>query len=271
MSLCFAFLCNDAGLSTAAQAAFREPLMAEGGARFGWGLAYYQAGQPLLRKKPRGPSTPWDLCSMAADVRSNVMLAHVRGDDVGGLSNENTQPFRFRGWTFVHGGAMPRIAEFRSELLDAIPDFMRRNIRGTTGSELLFHLFLTFLNDMGRIDDPRLEGKTAARALQAALAYLERVAGDAGAQPQGFGCVASNGRMVVAARRQMPMALSRKSSYLNVGRGPDDKPISYPHLKAIAIVGGKEPRGSGWESLDEKAVLVVDSDLNIEYSSPAGG
>lgn len=269
MSFSFAFLCNDAALSTTAQAAFHAELVAEGGAPHGWGLGYYQSGQPLLRKHPQAlDSGPLDFYPQMENIRSNIVMGHVRGSAAGGRTNDNTQPFRFRRWLFCHSGTFSGFDGIRSEVSEAIPGFMRRNIHGSTDSEVLFHLFLAFLNDAGRLDDLAVPSSEVARALRSALAYATRLLDQGQAQPSGCCCIASNGRVLVALGRELPLAIARNSSYNNVGRGPDDRPLSYPHLKGVGLVVGRQPPSPGWELVAPEAVVAVNRDLDIEYFGP---
>lgn len=269
MAFSFAFLCNDAALSTTAQAAFHAELVAEEGAPHGWGLGYYQSGQPLLRKHPQplGGGT-LDFCQHMESIRSNIVVGHARGTDLGGRTNDNTQPFRFRRWLFCHSGTFSGFDGIRPEISEAIPVFMRRSIHGTTDSEVLFHLFLAFLNDAGRLDDPTVPSAMVARALRSALAYVTRLLEQDQAQSSGCCCIASNGRVLVALGRDLPLTIARNSAYQNVGRGPDDRPLSYPHLKAVGLVVGRQPPSPGWELVAPEAVVAVNRDLDIEYFGP---
>jgi len=266
MSICFAFLCNDAGLSTTAQAAFRQALTVDAGAPHGWGWSYYQAGEPLLRKQPRGlRAEPLDLCARMAHLRTHLVIGQVAGPTAEPRTMENTQPFRFRSWTFCQIGSIPRLDDVLPELLRAIPDFMRRNIHGATAGELLFHLFLAFLNDAGRLDDDQLPAQQASAALGSALTYLDRLQRDHGGPAAELCCLATNGKVVLATRRGLPLALARHSAYLNVGRDVDERRLSYPHLKSIVIIGGRAFAGAGWETIADHTSVCVDPSLNIEH------
>src|SRR5262245_23134444 len=62
----------------------------------GWGLGFYQAGEVLLRRRPIDEREEIDLVEAASDLRTDVLLAHVRHASVGALRTENTHPFRYR-------------------------------------------------------------------------------------------------------------------------------------------------------------------------------
>lgn len=267
MSYSCAVLCNDAALLSAATTPYRSDLSLSEGAPNGWGLAYYQGGEPLLRKQPKAHRDGLlDFSERAHNLRTNILLAHARGaGDAGGRSNDNTQPFRFRSWTFCHIGTLDNFSQVQRDIRASIPDFMRRNIRGTTDSEVFFHLFLAFLNDADRLDNPHATGREVAHALHSAVLYVDRLATERGGAASPYCCLATNGRILVASHARIPLSITRNSSYAHLGRGPDDRPLSYPHLKAVLLIAGRDPSGPGWERIAETAAVTVDGDLNIEY------
>jgi len=267
MGFCFGFMSNDSALLGCALRPFSEVLLCPGAPQ-GWGLGYYQAGQPLLRKQPKSLGEPLDFASQAAALRSTLVIGHVREATLGGQRTENTHPFRYRNWIFCHTGTLEHFGEIRDDLLRAVPEFIRRNIRGTTDSEHIFHLFLSFVNDTGRIDDQRIAPSIAAQALASTFTYLDRLIADRGGGPSTGSCILSNGSVLVATRRGAPLAVFRKASYDCTGA--EGKPINAAHLKAVALVGGNEaPSTSGWETVADRGIVTVDHRLNIEHSTPA--
>ena len=62
----------------------------------GWGVGFYQAGEVLLRRRPKPPSQPIDLSELAREIRTDAFIAHLRTPAIGAATNENTPPFRFR-------------------------------------------------------------------------------------------------------------------------------------------------------------------------------
>ncbi len=261
MGFCFGFYSNNAGQIAGALAPFKECLTIAEGAPDGWGLAYYQAGQPLLRKQPKPYSEALDFTATTDKLKSNIILGHARQATVGGQRTENTHPFRFRNWTFSHIGNLEKFEQIKEDLLRSVPDFIRRNIRGKTDSEHLFHLYLSFLNDTGKLDDPRVPPEAAAQALTSTLTYVERLITDCGGQPLKSCCMISNGHTLMAARRGIELNVIRKSSY------DQDAGESQPEpLKAVLLLSGAKPKTPGWEEVADQTIATVDSDLNIKYS-----
>src|SRR5262249_40614544 len=77
-------------------------------------------------------------------------LAHVRAGTGTPVQQTNCHPFRYRNWLFVHNGHVAGYKTLRRDLLLAVHPDLFGNIAGSTDSELMFHLALTF----GLIDDP---------------------------------------------------------------------------------------------------------------------
>lgn len=261
MGFCFGFYSNNAEQTRTALSPFKESLTLAQGAPDGWGLAYYQAGQPLLRKQPKPYSDALDFTATTDKLKSTIILGHARQATVGGQRTENTHPFRFRNWTFCHLGELEKFEQIKEDLLSSVPDFIRRNIRGKTDSEHLFHLFLSFLNDTGKLDDPRVPPEAAAQALSSTLTYVERLITDRGGQPLKSCCMISNGHTVMAARRGIELSVIRKSSY----DGSEDAGQA-DQLKAVLFISGAKPQTPGWEEVADQTIATVDSDLNIKYS-----
>src|ERR1700733_12242360 len=44
----------------------------------GWGLGFYQGGEVLMRRRPLDDHPVIDLAQLAADVRADVLIGHVR-------------------------------------------------------------------------------------------------------------------------------------------------------------------------------------------------
>jgi glutamine amidotransferase len=66
------------------------------------------------------------------------------------VQETNCHPFRWQNWLFVHNGYIDQFDTVHRELLMAVRPELFPNIRGSTDSELMFHLALGF----GLPDDP---------------------------------------------------------------------------------------------------------------------
>jgi glutamine amidotransferase len=126
----------------------------------GFGLGWYgNRDTPGLYRNVMPAWGDRNLRHLAAQIESRLFLAHVRAATGTAVQQTNSHPFRYGRWIFVHNGFVAGFEHLRRELILGIDPEVFENIEGTTDSELLFHLALTF----GLEDDP--------------LPALERMAG----------------------------------------------------------------------------------------------
>ncbi|MCW2688926.1 MAG: Glutamine amidotransferase class-II [Mycobacterium sp.] len=117
----------------------------------GTGLGWYdRRAEPALFRSITPAWGDENLFEIANEIRSRLFLAHVRAGTGTPVQQTNCHPFRYRNWLFVHNGYVAHYRLLRRELLIAVHPDLFPNIAGSTDSELLFHLALTF----GLADDP---------------------------------------------------------------------------------------------------------------------
>jgi predicted glutamine amidotransferase len=111
----------------------------------GFGVGWYGVGE--------GPgvyhsvSPAWgdaNLHELASHIQSPVFLAHVRATSGTAVQETNCHPFRNGDWLFVHNGVLGGFPEMRRELMLAIDPEHFADVLGSTDSEVLFHLALTY-------------------------------------------------------------------------------------------------------------------------------
>jgi predicted glutamine amidotransferase len=117
----------------------------------GTGLGWYEhRAEPALFRSITPAWGDENLLELASEVRTRLFLAHVRAGTGTPVQQTNCHPFRYRNWLFVHNGHVSGYQRLRRDLLFAVRPDLFGNIAGSTDSELLFHLALTF----GLTDDP---------------------------------------------------------------------------------------------------------------------
>jgi len=108
----------------------------------GWGIAVHEAASGwTVTKKPKGASDDPTYEEAVSAARGSLLVAHVRKGTVGGISQDNTHPFRRGRWVFAHNGTIERVGELRATLDEA----SRAAVRGETDSEVLFAFLLARL------------------------------------------------------------------------------------------------------------------------------
>lgn len=117
----------------------------------GFGVGWYGTREtPGLFRSIRPAWNDFNLRDIAAQIESRLFLAHVRATSLATVQETNCHPFRFGRWLFVHNGEIFEIEKYRRDLLLRVDEKYFENIQGTTDSEVMFHLALTF----GLEEDP---------------------------------------------------------------------------------------------------------------------
>ena len=91
-----------------------------------------------------------NLHELASQISSRRVLAHIRASTGSPVQQTNCHPFRHGRWLMMHNGYIGGLHEVRRDLILAIDPALFPEIEGTTDTELLFHLALTY----GLEDDP---------------------------------------------------------------------------------------------------------------------
>jgi predicted glutamine amidotransferase len=117
----------------------------------GFGVGWYDdSGTPRLYRSTHPAWNDRNLRELAAGVSSPLFFAHIRASTGTAVQETNTHPFRHGRWLWMHNGAIREFPSVRRELLLAVDDSLFSSIEGTTDSEAMFYLALTF----GLEEDP---------------------------------------------------------------------------------------------------------------------
>jgi glutamine amidotransferase len=280
MSRLFAYMGNDPDRVACALYSARKLLVADPAeysppAAFdSWGIGFYQ-GEVLLQRRPKAPPEPVDFYAISKELRTDVVIGHVRAGTFGKPKHENTHPFRFRSWLFAHHGSIPNFEQVQNRLLEAVPDFLRRNIRGQTDSEHLFHLFLAHLHEAGKLDDANVSPFIVREALRATLLQLEEWIGPDVARAAECALAVTNGRILVATRHGKPVQLLRIESVSDCpvcreatpAPGKPYKRVDHEHLRAVTLVAeAPKQTGGPWQEVPDDSFIAVAHDLSVQIT-----
>jgi len=278
MARLFGLIGNRPDLGSRILAAEAEALRARGrGAPLGWGIGFYQGGEVLMRRRPIDDRAEIDLAKLAQDVRSDALIGHVRSATIGALRTENTHPFRYRQWLFAQTGTVAQFDQVRERLVASVPEFLRGDIRGETDAEVLFHVFLSFLHDAGRLDDQAVDAQAVKEALRSSLAVADGMTAEVGGTPAELNLLLTNGDYLVAVHRNGEMRhrtfvgraeadqiigddlqLRRKTPELGqmhfslIASDFDDGPASASNL---AVRGGAD--STRWKPVAQNAIVTL--------------
>jgi predicted glutamine amidotransferase len=231
----------------------------------GTGLGWYdRRAEPALFRSITPAWGDENLLELATEIRSPLFLAHVRAGTGTPVQQSNCHPFRYRNWLFVHNGYVADYALLRRDLLLAVHPDLFTNIAGSTDSEVLFHLALTF----GLTDDP-LAG------LQRMAGFVEATAAAAGvtAPPLQMTVGVSDGKRLYAAR----YSSGPEVNTLFVSEDAASVRMLYPENERLAHFSDNtrvvvsEPLADLpglWQEVPAGSALIIDNDINERRFTP---
>jgi predicted glutamine amidotransferase len=231
----------------------------------GVGLGWYdRRAEPALFRSITPAWGDENLLELSTEIRSPMFLAHVRAGTGTPVQQSNCHPFRYRNWLFVHNGYIADYHLLRRDLLFAVHPDLFTNIAGSTDSELLFHLALTF----GLLDNP-------IDALERMAGFVEATAESAGVSEPALQMTVgvSDGANLYAAR----YASGTEVNTLFVSEDATAVRMLYPdnerlaHFSDDARVVVSEPLAALpglWREVPAGTALVVGDELQERSFTP---
>jgi glutamine amidotransferase len=132
----------------------------------GFGLGWYGTGDgPGVYHSVEPAWGDANLRELAAHIESPLFLTHVRAAIGSPVQQTNCHPFRHGQWLFVHNGFIADFRKLRRDLMLAVDPPLFADVHGSTDTEVVFHLALTF----GLEEDP-------IRSLERTVGFIETTA-----------------------------------------------------------------------------------------------
>ena len=219
----------------------------------GFGVGWYGDGEiPGLYRSTHPAWNDRNLRELAAAIASPLFFAHIRASTGTAIQETNTHPFRHGRWLWMHNGLIREFARVKRDLLLAIDDSLFPSIEGTTDSEAMFYLALTF----GLEEDP-------VAAVERMVGFVERTGRDHGVDlPVQMTVATTDGRTVWAFR----YSSEGDSRSLYFSTRMDELKALYPDSVELASLSDEtrvvvsEPLGDlpvAWNEVPESHVGIV--------------
>jgi glutamine amidotransferase len=219
----------------------------------GFGVGWYEEGEPPRVYRSIHPA--WNdrnLKELAAGISSPLFFAHIRASTGTAIQETNTHPFRHGQWLWMHNGLIREFPRLRRELVLAIDDSLFDSIEGTTDSETMFYLALTF----GLEDDP-------VAAVERMVGFVEDTGRRHGVeQPIQMTIATTDGRSIYAFR----YSSEGESRSLYFSTRMDALKATHPELGELANLSDEtrvvvsEPLGDlegAWNAVPEAHVGII--------------
>ncbi len=219
----------------------------------GFGIGWYGEGaEPALFKGIEPAWNDRNLRELAGQVRTPLLFAHIRASTGTPVQRSNCHPFRHDRWLWMHNGAIREFHNTKRDLMMAVDPSLFLDIEGSTDSETLFFLALTF----GLTEDPF-------GAVARAIGFVEKVGREHGVEYPFQGTIAtSNGESTWAFR----YSSEGKSRSLYFSTNVAALRQLHPEVEILQSVGEEsrlvvsEPLGDlpgAWNEVPESAAGVV--------------
>ncbi|MCC9607725.1 class II glutamine amidotransferase [Blastopirellula sp. JC732] len=219
----------------------------------GFGVGWY--GEELAPGLYRETHPAWNDLNfqhLADHIHSRLFLAHVRAATGTPIQRTNCHPFAFENWLFQHNGSVPEFRRLKRRLLFDIDPRLFPFVEGSTDSETLFYLALTF----GLRDDPPA-------ALAKMIAHVEQIKQAAEIdQPFNFSACTTDGERIWAVRYASD-GESRTlyhSRHVNALRSIDGTYAPLPEGAAIVLSEPLDEVTEHWEEVPEGSLLTVNAE-----------
>jgi predicted glutamine amidotransferase len=109
----------------------------------GWGIGWYENDSPQIFKQDiSAKDKESQLHILSKEVRSNIIMAHLRKGTEALPSEENSHPFQYKDWLFAHNGSVDR-----KHLLSLLRNEYKDKLKGKTDSEVYFYWILQNIED----------------------------------------------------------------------------------------------------------------------------
>lgn len=113
----------------------------------GWGVGYYRENIPHLIKSTERALDDHIFKKVSGVVTSQTVIAHIRKATQGDLTILNSHPFQYGKWIFAHNGNLKNFDQHKNKLQSFVHPAFKPFVLGTTDSELIFFIFLSYIEE----------------------------------------------------------------------------------------------------------------------------
>ncbi len=244
----------------------------------GWGVAYYVGHAPHLIKSAGSAMDDKLFHRVSGIITSETVLAHIRRATRGERTTLNSHPFQHGRWVMAHNGDVPGFSELRPVLMERIPPLLRGFVLGDTDSEVIFHLFLSYLAAQVELDRRGTPLPAVIDALRKTVEQVRTVVRQAGADREPLlTLVVTDGEIMAGHRGGKELHLSTHKAHCTEREAC---PFLTPACEAPTADGGhvnhlilsSEPlQGENvWIELGEGEIAAVDHFMRFVHLDTNG-
>ncbi|EEA04408.1 glutamine amidotransferase class-II [Burkholderia sp. H160] len=229
----------------------------------GFGIGWY--GHPTdIPFRYRCIQPAWsdrNLREAARAIHSPLFVAHIRAATDTPSQETNCHPFRHGRWLFAHNGLVRNYPKVRRDLMVAIDPDLFPSLEGSTDSEVLFFLALTFGLEL-----------TPVTALERMVGFVEATGRKHDVdEPLNMTVCATDGEQIIAVRYSsegQSRSLFHTASFRHLHEMyPDDPRIKTAGENAFLVLSEPLSDLAGWwEEIPESTAVVARGGEIAQYA-----
>jgi len=243
----------------------------------GFGVGWYVHSISALPGLFRAITPAWsntNLLYNAPLIRTNCLFAHIRAASEGGISEQNTHPFRYERFLMMHNGGIPQFQRIRRRILDLLDDELFSWIKGQTDSEHVFALLMQHVKEM-TVHGERLTVDQIKQCFQKTFDVIQQLKTDAGiaGEVSTFNMMVTSGHRFFGTRYSSNPDRDTRTLYYSTGGGFQCKDgvcrmyAGDPDVEAVLIASEKlNDRREEWKPVPQNHFIAVERDLTLHLS-----
>ncbi len=155
-------------------------------------------------------------------------------------------------------GTVESFDSLRPRLLEALPDFLRSNVRGETDGEVLFYSFLSCLQSSVGLERERISPGDIGTALRQAVFQADAALSGLGHSPAVVDCFATNGEHLVALHRSGSLVMRWMDDIAELKHTLPDRPggASVSPFRCSILLAGVPDTPEHFEPVDPERLVL---------------
>lgn len=215
----------------------------------GWGIGYFENNTPKVKKDSKAAYQSKEFAQLSENVKSKIIISHVRYASVGNINDRNSHPFIYKNWIFAHNGTLDK--ETLKEMLNS--EYLTDLTSDGIDSELYFRYIIQNIEETGNA----LEGIKKAINNVLNKAYYH-----------GANFIMSDGQKLYAFKYENPLNLLKRNPKKPIYyRSKETKALIESKLlsneRAVIIASERMTDDEEWQTLNDGELIITD-DNNIE-------
>lgn len=250
-----------------------EPLNGDG---FGMGWYTKQIRQEAGLFKSITPA--WNNQNLkvnAGIIKSNCIFAHIRAATEGGISLENSHPFRYNQFLMMHNGGIRNFKEIKRDLINKLSSHYYQWISGQTDSEHIFALFMQKVSDLSEAnDDDEMPLSFFIDCFKETFADIEKFKKNRKlTEASVFNMVITDGSRLIATRystnpkeESRTLYFAKGQKYVCEGNLCQMLPLNGEQGSILVVSEKLDEFVEEWTQVPENHALIVEKDLSYELT-----